>query len=74
MANIEFKETSLVGGWQVEVWAGRDRHLGNIRQNSAGDGYSYFPGPHNELNASLSDLELEPLKQKIESAELARSS
>jgi hypothetical protein len=65
MTKFEFREKSLLGGWTIEVWKGPLAHIGNIRRNPALDGYSYFPGPRNELNPSHTDTDLDALKGKI---------
>ena len=61
---LRFEKRSTVGRpWFKEVWNGREL-IGTIGET--GGLYSYFHGPHNVTNASLTDPDLADLERKIE--------
>jgi len=64
---FSYKEKDLLGGWQIEVRNGIVP-IGNIRKNPSNGAFQYYPGPNNILNYSYEEINLDVLKQKIESA------
>lgn len=67
MANdIRYQEKDLLGGWLIEVRKGI-AHIGNIRKNPLNGNFQYFPGPNNQLNQAFEEVDLDTLKQRIES-------
>jgi hypothetical protein len=64
---IEFKEQNLLGGWSIEVLNNR-MLIGHIRKHGQDNTFLYYSGPHNKLNWSLQDGNLQVLKKKIEAS------
>jgi hypothetical protein len=62
---LEFREHHTSGyPWQLQAWLSQVI-IGHIRRG--GDGvYRYYHGELNELNADLSDTDLDRLKEKIQ--------
>jgi len=64
---IEYKERDLLGGWSMAVVV-NGATLGHIRKDGQDGSFVYYKGPHNQMNWSLYDADLEVLKTKIEAS------
>ncbi|MDD4894665.1 MAG: hypothetical protein PHW54_05055 [Candidatus Omnitrophica bacterium] len=63
---FSYKEKDLLGGWKIEVINGIV-HIGNIRKNPNSGAFQYYHGPNNILNYAYEEMNLDTLKQRIES-------
>lgn len=64
---VEYKEKDLLGGWSIAV-VRQGVTLGHIRKHGQDGSFVYYDGPHNQLNWSFQDHDLESLKRKIEAS------
>lgn len=62
LGEITFEDAEPASGWLLTV-SYRDTVIGHIRQSL--DSYGYYNGAQNSMSASLTDTDIERLKEKI---------